>query len=162
MPLLRPTALLLLLAAPLGLAACRREPVTEVTDTGAEVNLTPPAAGWRLLPGRIDVARSSVQAIASPPSVRAGETFTVTINTYGSSSCTRPNGHRLRVSGRTADITALDWEAPDDTPCTRDLRYFPHQIPLRFERAGDATLRVRARDPRGDEATYDVVVRVNP
>ena len=150
--------LLAALAAGLALAAaCRRADVTEVP------NDIP--ADWSRQPAAVDMARSSIQAIVTPQRVRAGASFAITINTLGSGSCTRADGDRVETRDLLAEVSPFNWEAPAGTACTRDLRLFPHEVTLRFDRAGYATIRVHARDardPQGAPVTYDLMVQVDP
>ena len=148
----RRTLVAALTAATLLLPGCRRSPVVETPDDVP--------AGWTLGPGRVDPSLSSIQAIATPPTVRVGESFTLTINTFGSGSCTRADGERVERRGGATHVTPLDWEAPAGSPCTRDLRYFPHEVTLRFDEPGDVTIVVHARDRQQQLVTYDHVLRV--
>ncbi|HKG91201.1 MAG TPA: hypothetical protein VKA84_04895 [Gemmatimonadaceae bacterium] len=147
----------LALAAAAGalLSGCRHNDVVTVPE-GVDPS-------WSLRPAFVDIERNSVQAIVSPMTARVGVPFTLTINSYGSSSCTRLGNDQVETRGMVADITVLNWEAPDGSPCTRDIRFLPHEIALRFTQAGDATVRVRARSPRTQELfTYDMTLRVEP
>lgn len=139
-------------AATLLLPGCRRSPVIETPDDVP--------AGWSLQPGHVDPSLSSVQAIATPPTVRVGEPFTLIVRSYGSGSCTRADGERVERSGGATHVTPLDWEAPAGTPCTRDLRYFAHEVTLRFDEPGDARIVIHARDRQHRLVAYDHVVQV--
>jgi hypothetical protein len=82
----------------------------------------------------------------APDAVRVGEHFTVTVVSYGSSSCTRPDGAEVRVNGLTAVITPYDEQAiGKGRVCTDDLRPYPRDVSLSFEEAGQALIRVIGR-----------------
>ena len=109
--------------------------------------------GWRRTVGWVDPTLSSIQAVIAPPEVVAGRAFAVTVNTLGSSSCTRADGASVKVEGRVAEITPYDQVAPPNTPCTRDLRSFPRQVSITFATAGEAVIRVNRRRPNDGEAS---------
>ena len=134
--------------ATLFLAAC--------TSSGTE----PDADGWRRVVGLVQPQLSSIQAIKFPADIVAGEPFTVTITTLGSSSCTRADGAVLNLSSSLAVITPYDRVAPDGTGCTRDLRAFPRDVSVTLSRAGQATIRIVARDSDSSTLTYDANITV--
>lgn len=116
--------------------------------------------GWSRVIGTVNPALSSQQMVNLPTEARVNVPFTVTVTTLGSSSCTRADGADVVVSGRTATITPYDRVAPPDTPCTRDLRGFPHQVQLRFATAGEARINVIGRDGSGKTVSHGVVIPV--
>ena len=120
----------------------------------------PDADGWRRVIGQIEPQLSSIQAIRFPVEVIAGEPFTVTVTTLGSSSCTRPDGATLNPGTSLAVITPYDRIAPEGTPCTRDLRGFPRDVAVTLSRAGQATIRIVARGFDNAPLTYEAVVTV--
>lgn len=119
--------------------------------------------GWSRVPGRIDASASSVPLLTlHPQPVRAGETVQLTVSTYGSSSCTRGGDTEVRVRGLRVDVAPFDHAAPPGSPCTRDLQRFPHEVSLRFPRAGDAVVRVHGQNAAGAPLTVPVEVAVLP
>jgi hypothetical protein len=119
---------------------------------------------WQRVVGTIDPLLSSVQLVFIPEGITAGQPFTVTVTTVGSSSCTRAAGADLAVSGGSATITPYDEiRTGSDLACTDDLRPFPRDITLTLPSAGTAEIRIHGRDFRSDETvTYGVVVTVLP
>ena len=101
--------------------------------------------GWTRVIGIVDVQISVRRALELPDTVVAGQAFTATVTTYGSSSCTRPDGAEVEVRGRIATITPYDRVAPPGSTCTGDLHAFPREVRLRFDGAGEAAVRVRSR-----------------
>lgn len=84
------------------------------------------------------------EVIDAPDNATVNQPITLTINTYGSSSCTTPDGARVEVNGLTATITPLD-RVPrpnSDVACTADLAARPHSVEVTFAEAGDAVIRV--------------------
>jgi hypothetical protein len=121
-----------------------------------------PEAGWRRALGFIDAA-ASMPPLRLPASARAGEPAVLTVTTFGSSSCTRPNGVEVRVSALTADLTAYDWVPADpNTVCTRDLHHFPREVTVRFAAPGEATIRLHGRGAGAAPAVVEGRLRVEP
>lgn len=143
------------LAVALVLAGCHRSEAIPAAPDDVDPS-------WSLRPAVVDLSRSSVQALAAPMSARAGVPFVLTVNSYGSSTCTRLGSDRLEIAGLVADVTVQNWEAPEGSTCTRDIHFIAHEVPIRFTQAGNATIRVHARDPQGKAFTSELVVRVDP
>lgn len=116
--------------------------------------------GWERVVGRVQPELSSIRAVLSPAEVFANVPFTVTVNTLGSSSCTREAGMKTRVTGRTAEITPYDLVAPAGTECTRDLHAFPRTVSIVLRTAGEGVIRVRGRGADGQPITFDFTVPV--
>ena len=77
-----------------------------------------------------------------PTDIIRGQPFEVTVYTFGSSSCTTPDGAELEIEGMVARITPYDLVPAADVPCTADMAPFAHPVTLRFDREGVATLRI--------------------
>jgi len=113
---MRPVCALLLLTA------CDREWLTDVGD---------------LLPGE------GLPVLEAPAVVRAEESFTVTVTTYGSSNCTRALSLTVIVDDLRATLIPYDSRVSAGGPCTSDLAAFPRTGRVTFARPGQGTLVVR-------------------
>ena len=119
----------------------------------------PTAADAPRVVGVIGVDRGPPPAPALPDTVRAGVAFTVQVTTYGSGSCTRPDGATVQVAGLAAEVTPYDRD-PVQAACTRDLRAYPRPAAVRFDAAGPAVVRVRGRASATSDSTLTVEARV--
>ena len=117
---------------------------------------------WRRVVGVVDVGDGAPGALAVPDTVVAGVPFTATVTTFGSGSCTRPDGAELEVRGSVADIVPYDRDATGPRPCTDDLAPLPRDVRVRFTAPGRALVRVRGRALRGGFADQEVGVVVRP
>jgi hypothetical protein len=77
-----------------------------------------------------------------PTDIIRGQPFEVTVYTFGSSSCTTPDGAELKMEGLVARVTPYDLVPTADVPCTADMAPFAHPVTLRFDSKGVATLRI--------------------
>lgn len=93
--------------------------------------------------------------ITLPATVKRGVSFDATVTTYGSSSCTRADGAEVQVRGLIAEVTPYDLTNRRGI-CTADLRAFPRTVSLRFDEAGEATVRVNGRSGARHEARITV------
>ena len=94
----------------------------------------------------------STGVISAPATVRAGQTFQVTITTFGG-GCERAGGTRVSVQGSVATISVYDFTvAGPAVSCTAMLKRLPRTVDLRFDAAGAATIRVEGLRV-GSEAT---------
>ena len=119
---------------------------------------TGPGWTWVVQPGLIAV--DGLDPVSGPDTVQRGASFTLVVKTFGSSSCTRPAGADVAVSGLTATVIPMDSVVTGDAICTADLRSFPHNATLVFGQPGEATLIVVGRGAKGDTSiTYPIVVR---
>ena len=101
---------------------------------------------WLLVRGYIDPELGEVLVL--PDTVQVDGAFGAVVTTFGSSTCTRPNGATVTVTGHTAEIVPYDSvPAPDSyMVCTDDLRAFPRTVTLRFRASGVWTVQVIGRD----------------
>ena len=101
---------------------------------------------WLLVRGYIEPGLGEVLVL--PDTVQVDRAFGAVVTTFGSSTCTRPNGATVTVTGHTAEIVPYDSvPAPDSQMvCTDDLRAFPRTVTLRFRASGVWTVRVIGRD----------------
>ncbi|GMV04502.1 MAG: hypothetical protein AMXMBFR53_07820 [Gemmatimonadota bacterium] len=116
-----------------------------------------PGDGWAREPGRLMPELSSIQVLQMPTQARAGTAFEITVTTVGSSSCTRPDGATVSVSGLVADVTPWDRIAPEGTACTDDLHPFPRAATVRFDTPGSALIRLHGSGGLVYEASLTVV-----
>ena len=104
-----------------------------------------------------DPARVSV-----PDSARAGEPFTVELASYGG-GCVRKGRTDVANEGMTADIRPFDYHnTARNVVCTAELSLYRHDVTVRFDRPGTATIRVHGRRmPNGEPVviTRTVVIR---
>jgi hypothetical protein len=79
--------------------------------------------------------------IEAPDTVRLGIAFAATVNSFGSSSCTTPDGVKLTLEAAQARVIPFD-RVPDsdEVACTADITAIPHPVELRFTEPGTATI----------------------
>jgi len=106
--------------------------------------LTPHASAQGLM-RRIGSIQSYAtgSVITAPDTVRVAAPFLVTVNTFGSSSCTIPDGATITIAGLLATITPYDRVPREPTICTGDIAPRPHRVQVTFGVAGPATIRVQ-------------------
>ena len=90
--------------------------------------------------GLID-ANPAVRTIEAPDTVRLGAAFTATVYSFGSSSCTTPDGVKLTLEPAVARVIPFDRVPADNSvACTADISPRPHPVELRFTEPGTATI----------------------
>ncbi len=95
--------------------------------------------------GVID-ADPSISTIVAPDTVQAGISFAATVNTFGSSSCTTPDGVDLTLGPTAARIVPYDRVVSDeDFGCTPDISPHPHPVDLMFAVPGEVSIVVEGR-----------------
>ncbi|HEU4699809.1 MAG TPA: hypothetical protein VFS40_11560 [Gemmatimonadales bacterium] len=101
--------------------------------------------------------------IEGPDTLRVGQGASFTINTFGSSSCTQPDGAAVAVTGLVAEVTPYDRVPRGDTYCTADIGARPHPVTLTFAQPGTAIIRVLGEsfDARG-RRVRDTVTATRP
>lgn len=109
--------------------------------------------------GVISPGRGAPSAAAVPHTVRAGVPFEVQVTTYGSGSCTRPDGAAVRVAGLVAEVTPYDRE-PKRGACTDDIKAYPRPAAVRFDAPGPAVVRVIGRASRNSDSTVTAEAQV--
>jgi hypothetical protein len=82
--------------------------------------------------------------IVAPDTVRQAVSFAVVVNTFGSSSCTKPDGVDLVATAAMARIVPYD-RVQTQGACTADYASRPHQVTLAFASLGAATVRAVGR-----------------
>lgn len=97
-------------------------------------------------------------ALEVPDTVQAGVAFTVRVRTRGG-GCDRQGTTRVEGEDGTPTVVPFDSIFVGDAACPAVLRTFPHEATLRFDEAGEATVRFRVRDP-GDGSVVDIDRRI--
>ncbi|HEY0735724.1 MAG TPA: hypothetical protein VGD69_12510 [Herpetosiphonaceae bacterium] len=92
--------------------------------------------------GQIPSDRVPDQVIRAPATAPVNQRITLTVNTYGSSTCRTAGGANVEVVGLTAIITPFDRLPVGDVMCTDDLRSHPRTVNVRFAEPGEALIRV--------------------
>jgi hypothetical protein len=96
--------------------------------------------------GVILTGSGMASVINAPDTVRARERFGAVINTFGSSTCTTPDGVDLHQTATEVVVTPYD-RVPSDpgASCTRDMAPRPHQVQIRFNDPGLGRIIVQGR-----------------
>ena len=115
------------------------------------------------VPGLIADGGAALEVYSGPDTVTAGRPFAAIVFTYGSSSCTTPDGADVSISGLTAEVVPYDRIPTGSVPCTADFAQRPHAVTLRFDTVGTAALTVRGEGFSGGRRvplrrTFTIVV----
>jgi hypothetical protein len=100
-----------------------------------------------LVPGIIDFDDDRNRGVlTAPASVGVREDFQVTINTFGG-GCEREGDTSVIMSATGATLIVYDITAATrpDVICTAVVKRLPHIVALRFEKPGEALIRVWGR-----------------
>ena len=99
-------------------------------------------------------------SLIAPETAQRGVSFAITASTFGSSSCTHPNGYSLAVTASRIEVRLYDNYDPSNNPCTADLRRFPREVLLRIDEVGTVRLVVTGRgsDRKISMITQDIAV----
>jgi hypothetical protein len=116
---------------------------------------------WEREVGAIEIGLAQPAPIRLPETVQRGVPFVATVATFGSGTCTRPDGAEVHVSGLIAEVTPYDLKATRGA-CTDDLVPYPREVSLRFDQAGEALVRVLGRTLRSEPAQYEARLVVRP
>jgi hypothetical protein len=81
-----------------------------------------------------------VEVILAPDTVAVSSRFGATVNTFGSSTCTIPDGIELILTENSAFVTPYDRRPTGQAICTGDIAPRPHPVELQFTLAGVATI----------------------
>jgi len=98
-----------------------------------------------------------------PPEVHANQQFTVTVTTYGSSSCTTVDGADVQVTDAVVEITPYDRQSiGDNVVCTADLAIHPRDVVVTLSTSGRATVRVIGQNFDGEHIAKERIITVVP
>lgn len=87
-----------------------------------------------------------LKTIIAPDTVDPDTSLTITINTFGSSSCTQPDGVELTTAGALVRVVPYDLLSSGRfTGCTADFASRPHPVALDFPASGTLTIRAVGR-----------------
>jgi hypothetical protein len=103
---------------------------------------SPIESGGGRVVGTIDAGGTLAQVIDAPAAVSPGQSFTVTVSTFGN-SCVTPAGADVVMEGLIATITPYDDIAGET--CLDYLKPYPRALQLSFGQAGAAIIRVKGR-----------------
>jgi hypothetical protein len=91
--------------------------------------------------GIISTGGPGPTVIEASDTVRLGATFGAVVNSFGSSSCTTPDGVKLTLEPAVARVIPFDRVPADNSvACTADISPRPHPVELRFTEPGTATI----------------------
>ena len=93
--------------------------------------------------GVIDGGQSSPQVIDAPATASLGQSFSVTVSTFGN-SCVTADGADVAIDGLVATITPYDVVVAG-VNCLDYSKAYPRVLHLIFGQAGAATIRVKGR-----------------
>lgn len=107
--------------------------------------------------GLVDLLATSPPAVVAPAEVAANQRFAITVHTWGSSDCTKPDGGDVRIEGDLVRIVPYDIiPIPGHTDvCQDDYVARPHLFGLTLDRPGPARLRVVGRRAARAESVLD-------
>ena len=105
----------------------------------------PAGEAWSTAVGFIEAGGVEPGPLVVPDTVQAGAPFEITISTFGSSGCIRPDDSEVRQSGALVDVTPYDSVWAGSVPCLPDWRRYPRGIELRFDAPGSGLIRLHGR-----------------
>jgi len=100
---------------------------------------------WSRAVGFIDSGGIATTPLAVPDTVQARASFAVTVSTFGSTGCIRPDLSQVQIAGSVADITPYDSVWSNTPPCPPGWQSYPRAVELRFDSAGVAHIRLHGR-----------------
>ena len=107
--------------------------------------LLEPSSGEALVVGTVAFYGDPV-VIDLPDTVDASTPFTVSVRTYGG-GCERIGPTEITVAARSAVVVPYDYTRTGaDVACTAILNIFEHQVALRLDVPGQATVTIRGRE----------------
>ena len=116
---------------------------------------------WSRAIGFIDSGGVAVSPIMVPDTVQAGSPFVVTVSTFGSAACIRPDQSRVQQAVLSADITPYDSVWVGSEPCPADWGAHPRSVELTFDRPGAVLIRLHGRSFDHD-LTLERTVAIRP
>lgn len=105
----------------------------------------PRAGTWSRLVGFVDSGGIAIGPLAVPDTVSAGVSFTVTVSTFGSTGCIRPDQSQVQQGTTSADITPYDSVWSGTPPCLPGWQAYARPVELRFDTPGSGLIRAHGR-----------------
>ena len=101
-----------------------------------------------------------LKTIIAPDSVNPDSTLTITINSFGSSSCTTPDGVDTIVTFTMVRVIPWDRVSSGARGCTADFASRPHPVNVQFPASGVLIIRAVGRvGPALDSIEHTVHIR---
>jgi hypothetical protein len=100
-----------------------------------------------VIPGIIDFGEEgSKNVVTAPSNVKVAEDFKITVTTFGG-GCEREGTTSMIKTATGADIIVYDVTAATrpGVICTAEIKRLPHKLTLRFDKPGQALIRVWGR-----------------
>lgn len=120
---------------------------------GCDSAPTGPEMEWVLAPVQLD--SDGTPQVTVPDTVRAGENFTVVMETRWPDFCPESKKSEVETSGLTAKISPFFFVPSGPALCGQAVTHTTHGATLRFNDSGTATVIVRSTDgSRGPVVTY--------
>jgi len=90
--------------------------------------------------------------ITMPDSVGVGESFSVSIETFGGGCTQEVDRTELEIQGMVAQVTPWDWNS-GALDCPADVQFLHHEVKLSFDQPGTATIHLIGREETVQRAT---------
>ncbi len=119
---------------------------------------TPRATEEAVVLGIIDFGKEgSKNVVTAPTTVGVGEEFKITITTFGG-GCERAGTSSTIITATGASIMVYDVTSATHPGviCTAEIKRLPHSLSLRFEKPGQALIRVWGRRVGPDTPPFGV------
>jgi hypothetical protein len=127
----------------------------------ADQGKSPTVGYWSRAVGFVDSGGISTSPIVAPDTVQAEVPFTVTISTFGSTGCIRPDQSQVQVAGSDATITPYDSVWSNNPPCPPGWQGYPRPVELRFDTVGGGRIQLHGRG-FGHDLTLERTIVVRP
>lgn len=90
--------------------------------------------------------------IENPKTVQAGQSFHITVQTYGPDGCWSDDGTTVSISGLSATVTPFDRKSGG--LCTHAPVEITHVASLTFSQPGVAQITIKGRDGTAERSVY--------
>lgn len=90
--------------------------------------------------------------IESPTTVKVGQSFDITVQTYGPDGCWSDDGTTVSISGLSATVTPFDRKSGE--LCTHAPVEITHVASLTFNQPGEAQITIKGRDGTVERSVY--------
>ena len=101
-----------------------------------------------------------LKTIIAPDSVNPDSNLTITINSFGSSSCTTPDGVDMTATFTMVRVVPYDRVSSGARGCTADFASRPHPVDIQFPSSGVLIIRAVGRSGTGlDSIEHTVHIR---